>query len=124
MPGRLPGEYKMDCIRWLSEVRGPEQTGGMPPTLFSILEDIVYQDRWIWERLREDRREALISKLHRALDLLSVRFMMMSRNDFSARWYPARRPAKEQGSPDPSPDPAPETNVPTQSEMPQTVSEP
>lgn len=104
MPGRLPGEYKMDCIRYLSQLRGPEWAGGMPAALFSLLEAVVYRDRWLWEELRADRQEAFFLRLHKALDLLSVRLRMMSAQDFTARWRHEPQRAEGPGSPDPSPD--------------------
>jgi hypothetical protein len=103
MPGRLPGEYKMDCIRWLAELRGANETVGLVQAPFSIIEDLVYHDKWVWEKVRVDRRERFILKIHRALDELSVRFHMMTMRDFNARWYPLQRRAEEQESPDPSP---------------------
>ncbi|MHC2526128.1 hypothetical protein [Rhizobium leguminosarum] len=103
IPGRLPGDYKMDCIRWLSELRGANQTPGLEQSPFSIVEDVVVHDVWLWEKVRADRRDRVIMRLLKALDELSVRFHMMTMRDFNARWYPARRPAEEQGSPDPSP---------------------
>ncbi|MBX5268582.1 hypothetical protein HJB99_07805 [Rhizobium sp. NLR17b] len=104
MPGRLPGEYKMDCIRWLSELRGANRTPGLEQSMFSMIEDVVFHDVWLWEKVRADRRDRVITKLLKALDDLSVRFHMMTMRDFNARWYPARQPEGGQGSPDPSPD--------------------
>ncbi|MCV9960768.1 hypothetical protein OIU34_02550 [Pararhizobium sp. BT-229] len=125
MPGRLPGEYKMDCIRWLAELRGANEIAGLAQSPFSIIEDLVYHDKWVWEKVRPDRRERFLLKIHRALDELSVRFYMMAERDFNARWHPEQPRAEAQGSPDPSPAPGPEaTSAPTQSEMPPTGSEP
>ncbi len=104
MPGRLPGEYKMDCIRWLSELRGSNETTGVVQSPFSLVEDMVFHDVWVWEKVRADRRDRLMAKLLKALDGLSVRFHMMTMRDFNARWYPARQPAEGQESPDPSQD--------------------
>ncbi|NEH72302.1 hypothetical protein [Rhizobium leguminosarum] len=98
IPGRLPGEYKMDCIRWLSELRGAFQTPRLEQSLFSMVEDVVVHDVWLWEKARADRRDRVITKLLKALDELSVRFHMMTMRDFNARWYPARRPAEGQES--------------------------
>ncbi|KQS95364.1 hypothetical protein [Rhizobium sp. Leaf386] len=124
-PGRLPGEYKMDCIWWLSELRGHNQTPGLEQSQFSMVEDLVFHDVWLWEKFRADRRERVILKLLKALDDLSVRFHMMEKRDFNARWYPARRSGGVQESPDPSPAPAlEETSAPMQSEKPPTGSEP
>lgn len=104
MPGRLPGEYKMDCIRWLSELRGSNETTGLVQSPFSLVEDVVVHDVWAWEKVRPDRRDRLMTKLLKALDELSVRFHMMTMRDFNARWYPARRPAEGQESSGPSRD--------------------
>jgi hypothetical protein len=90
MPGRLPGEYKMDCIRWLGELRGANEIFGLVRSPFSLVEDVVYHDKWVWENVRADRRERLMLKLHKELDRLSVKFRMMTTRDFNARWYPAR----------------------------------
>ncbi len=123
-PGRLPGEYKMDCIRWLSELRGHNQTPGLEQSQFSMVEDLVFHDIWLWEKVRADRREKVILKLLKALDDLSVRFHMMEKRDFNARWYPARRSEAEQGSPDqPLALHPEEPSAPMQSETPPTGSE-
>ncbi|QIO64805.1 hypothetical protein [Rhizobium leguminosarum] len=104
IPGRLPGEYKMDCIRWLSELRGAFQTPRLEQSLFSMVEDVVVHDVWLWEKVRADRRDRVIMKLLKALDELSVRFHMMTMRDFNARWYPVRQPAEHSESPYPSQD--------------------
>lgn len=103
-PGRLPGEYKMDCILWLSILRGPEASGGLPAAVMRLLEDVVYFDRWIWEKTKGKRRGVVLMRICMSLDLLSVRFRMMTMADFNARWRVGRRPAEEKGSPGPSQD--------------------
>lgn len=102
-PGCLPGEYKMECIRWLANLRGSNEIAGLVPSLFSIIEDMVCRDRWVWEEVRVDRRERIILQLHKGLDELSVKLHMMLQRDFISRWYPARRTAADRGSSDPSP---------------------
>lgn len=120
MPGRLPGEYKMDCIRWLSELRGANETTGLAQSPFSLVEDVVFHDIWVWEKVRADRREKLMIKLLKALDQLSVRFHMMTTRDFNARWYPARQREEGQGLPDPSSNPQQSlTEKPLQGDEPQ-----
>jgi hypothetical protein len=104
VPGRLPGEYKMDCIRWLAELRGAYQTPKLEQSPFSMVEDVVYHDKWIWEKVRADRRDKLMQKLMKALDDLSVRFHMMTLRDFNARWYPGQLREERQVSSDQSPD--------------------
>ena len=100
IPGRLPGEYKMDCIRSLAELRGgPDDQKAIRPGLFMLLEAVVYRDRWIWEEVRGNRQAAVIVRLHKALDLLSVRFRMMTARDFNDRWYKATPPGEDRGSP-------------------------
>ncbi len=124
-PGRLPGEYKMDCIWWLAQLRGANQTPGLEQSLFSMVEDLVFHDVWLWEKFRADRRDRVIVKLLKALDDLSVRFHMMEKRDFNARWYPAPQTGAEQESPDPSLDPGrEEPSAQTQFEMPLSGSEP
>lgn len=114
-PGKLPGEYKMDCIYWLSRLRGPEAAGGMPRELFAVLEDVVYHDRWIWEKVRSDRQESVLLKIQKALDMLAVRLHLMQWTNFSARWRASKTPAGETGSPDPSPDQhQPPAEIPSQ----------
>lgn len=108
MPGRLPGEYKMDCIRCLAELRGPDRAHAIRPGLFKLLEAVVYEDRWIWEKVRPDRQAQIILKLHKALDLLSVRLNMMAARDFNARWYRTKLPSEDRGSPEKPPHQAPE----------------
>lgn len=103
-PGRLPGEYKMDCIIWLSILRGPEADGGLPTAVVKLLEDVVYFDRWVWEKAKAERRGVVLMRICMALDLLSVRFRMITQEDFNARWRVGRRPAEEKGSSGPSPD--------------------
>ncbi|UDF29346.1 UNVERIFIED_ORG: hypothetical protein LHK14_17810 [Roseateles sp. XES5] len=106
-PGRLPGDYKMDCIKSLGELRGAFEITGLARSPFSIVEDLVYHDKWVWENVRSDRRERFMLKIHKALDELSVRFFMMSQGDFSERWSVGRKPAEANGSRGPSQDPTP-----------------
>ena len=104
MPGRLPGEYKMDCIRWLAELRGPDRVHAIRPGLFKLLEAVIYEDRWVWESVRQDRQKSVILRLHKALDLLSVRFQMMAARDFNARWATFAKGAEYSAAADLSPD--------------------
>lgn len=110
MPGRLPGDYKMDCIRWLGELRGANETTGLAPSPFSIIEDLVYHDIWVWEKVRADRRDRYMLRIHKALDELSVRFHMMTGRDFNARWN-VGRPSEGSESSGPSDDPHSERGV-------------
>lgn len=104
LPGQLPGEYKMECIKWLGDLRGAFEIAGLAQSPFSIIEDLVYHDKWVWEKVRQDRRERFMLKVHKALDELSVRFCMMSQRDFNERWHAGQKPAEVSGSYDPSPD--------------------
>ncbi|EJB02917.1 hypothetical protein Rleg9DRAFT_1732 [Rhizobium leguminosarum bv. trifolii WSM597] len=121
VPGRLPGEYKMDCIRWLSYLRGSNKTPGLEQSEFSMVEDVVFHDVWLWEKVRADRRDRVILKLLKALDDLSVRFHMMTMRDFNARWYPASPRAEHPESPCQSPDlETAQAGTPSQGDKPQS----
>ncbi|NML73083.1 hypothetical protein HHL25_02980 [Rhizobium sp. S-51] len=88
--GLQPGEYKMECIRFLSVMRGPESAGGMPADLLSLLEDVVYFDRWTWEGRKGKQRDIMFDEIRKALDRVSVPLRLMTRSGFDQRWH---RPA-------------------------------
>lgn len=88
--GLQPGEYKMECIRFLSVMRGPEDAGGMPAHLLTLLEQLVYRDRWVWENLRGKERTIMFDEIRKALDRASVPLRLMTRSAFDQRWHRQR----------------------------------
>lgn len=84
--GLQPGEYKMECIRFLSVMRGPEDAGGMPADLLSLLEGVVYFDRWTWEGRKGKQRAMMLDEIRKALDRVSVPLRLMTTSGFDQRW--------------------------------------
>ncbi|MBW8285063.1 MAG: hypothetical protein K0M55_15840 [Rhizobium sp.] len=97
--GLQPGEYKMECIRFLSVMRGPESAGGMPADLLTLLEDMVYFDRWTWEDRKGKQRAMMLDEIRKALDRVSVPLKLMTRSAFDQRWHRQRARAVPSKSP-------------------------
>lgn len=85
--GLQPGEYKMECIRFLSVMRGPENAGGMPADLLKLLEDVVYCDRWTWEGRKGKQLAMMLDEIRKALDRVSVPLRLMTKSGYDQRWH-------------------------------------
>lgn len=80
--GRLPSDYKIDCIKALAGLRR-----AMSPHHYTLLEAVVARDEWVWERRKTPAaRLAVILELHVAIDHAALRFGLISTSQFVQRW--------------------------------------
>lgn len=84
-------EYRKFCIDTIGGVRQL-----LPAPMFMMLEAIVEQDVFIWQRSPKGAARAVTyDSIRYAADTLAVYYQMMTRDDFAARWgehlpYPTR----------------------------------
>ena len=59
----------------------------MHPGLYRLMEWMVCEDRWVWEsRHKHADRDAIILKLHKALDHAAVTLGLLTKGQFRKRW--------------------------------------
>jgi hypothetical protein len=75
-------EYRKFCIDTIGGIRGL-----LPAPMFLMTETIVEQDEFVWLRApKGDRRALIYESIRFAADTLAVYYLMMTRDDFEARW--------------------------------------
>lgn len=80
--GRQQSDHAIDCMNLVSYIMV-----SMHPGLYRLLEWIVCEDRWVWEsRQKHADRDAIILKLHKALDHAAVTLGLLTKGQFRKRW--------------------------------------
>ncbi len=76
--GRPVSDHKIDCIMMLGKLK---QLRG-----FKLLERVLIDGEWIWDKLERFERDRVIERVHRALDDVAVAFKLMDEKAFRRRW--------------------------------------
>lgn len=89
------GDYKIDCMKALDRSKLALSNARPSPrfriyhrefSLFGLLEDLVYRDRWVLDGLRKSEREAVLERVHFALDVLALEWGYVTPEAFRGRW--------------------------------------
>jgi len=79
--GNTLSDYQMDCLMTVSHIKK-----SMPAELFTILEQVVMFDVWLWKKRHKTKRPVIIKKIHMALDHAAIAIGYMELEEFKQRW--------------------------------------
>lgn len=89
------GDYKIDCMKALKRARTTLSSARPSPrfkayhrdfSLFTLLEDLIYRDRWVLDGLRKSERDTVLERIHFALDVLALEWGYITPEGFRRRW--------------------------------------
>lgn len=77
---RLVADYTIDCMRYVERLKA-----SMPPSRFRVLEELLLQDRWLWDGMKGKERRAVYDRIRLSLDYAAMFYGLLWPVEFEQR---------------------------------------